>query len=132
MPKTYTQTVVVNFPTSPLTFYSMEPQPINNKLYAKAFLDSFDGSKTDWFDIGIRKVYLDGTEKFWYYKPTLQKVINAPGENGTYTQFCKDGSVIQKRGQNTYYWSGAAVDVPEPVGKWSKCFCCYQHDGDSD
>jgi len=109
----------------------MEPVPINNKIYAKAFLDTQDESKTEWFDDFVKKTYVDGTEKCWYNKPTLNFVLTVPA-NGTYTQFYNDGSVIQKFGDQTYHWSTESVDLPEPVGQWSKCFCCYQHDGDSD
>jgi hypothetical protein len=131
MPKSYIQTVEIYYPKSEFTFYSMEPIPVNNRLYAKAFLDTEDGSKTEWFDEYVKKIYVNDTVKCWYHKPTLNVVLTTPG-NGTYTQFYKDGSVIQKLGQNTYHWSTEFVDLPEPVGSWSKCFCCYHHDGDSD
>lgn len=109
----------------------MEPIPVNNKSYAKAFHDLEDGSRTEWCDDFVKKVYLNGTVKCWYYKPTLKDVLTVPG-NGTYTQFYKDGSVIQKIGALTYHWSVESVELPEPVGAWMKCFCCYHHDGDSD
>ena len=131
MPKSYIQTVEIYYPKSPFSFHSMEPIPVNNKIYAKAFLDSQDGSKTEWFDDFVKKIYVDGTEKCWYYKPTLNVALTARG-NGTYTQFYKDGSVIQKFGNQTYHWSAEPVDLPESNGQWLKCFCCYHHDGDSD
>ncbi len=129
--KSYIQTVEIYYPKSEFTFHSFEPIPVNNRLYAKAFLDSEDGSQTEWLDKFVKKVYLDGTQKCWYYKPTLKDVLTVPG-NGTYTQFYKDGSVIQKLRESTYHWSSESVDIPESDGKWMKCFCCYHHDGDSD
>lgn len=131
MPQSYNQTVEIYYPKSTLLFYSMEPIPVNNRLYAKAFLDSNDLSRTEWFEEYVRKMYVDGTVKYWRYKPTLNVIVTTPG-NGTYTQFYKDGSVIQKSGQITFHWSSESVDLPEPVGSWGKCFCCYHHDGDSD
>ena len=120
---TYLQTMTIEFPNSPRTFFGLEPAPIcppNLKAEEDApfiILKTPTNAIIVWWDSGmIYKTEPDGTTKAWSPKISQPDAIKAcmnPSNKSSYFQYQTDGSLSAHLNGHNYYWSSSIKGTPE-------------------
>jgi len=119
----YLQTVTIEFPTSPRTFFGLEQSPICPPSLKAEDNSPFIILKTPqnaviiWWNTGmICKTESDETMRTWYPKISKAEAIKActsPKTKGAYFEYHSDGSQTAFLNGNNYYWSAPIKGTPE-------------------
>lgn len=120
---TYLQTMTIEFPNSPRTFFSIERAPICPPSFKAEddcpfiILKTPENSVIVWWDSGmIYKTDNDGTTRCWSPKISQAdaiKVCMNPANKSSYFQYNKDGSLSAHLNGHNYYWSAPMKGVAE-------------------
>ena len=124
--KTWLQTVDVHFKNSSKVYHTLELAPIPNGGKCSyinddvVYNDSVKKIVWEWDGTITQTEKETGTVKIWYPRPTLADAIAYKhtdciyGNQGSFFQFHRDGSVEAYCYDGSYYWSAATYDV-QPV-----------------
>ena len=134
--KTWLQTVDVHFKNSSKVYHTLELAPIpkgDKCSYINddvVYNDSVKKIVWEWDGTITQTEKETGTVKIWYARPTLADAIAYKhtdctyGNQGSFFQFHRDGSVEAYCYDGSYYWSAATYEVQhlydsdENMGYW--------------
>lgn len=120
---THLQTMTIEFPNSPRTFFGLELAPICPPSFKAEedapfiILKKPKNGVIIWWNSGIIcKNDPDGSTRTWYPKITQAEAIKIcmnPGNKSSYFEYHKDGSVSANLNGHNYYWSAPIKGNPE-------------------
>ena len=111
----------VTRPDNTPPYTSMAERPIYDteryKNYIRPVRTYPDRSWTEWVPAEgyVRHTAANGTIFEWYARPTIQQIWCRNNE-GTYTQFNKDGSIFEAASYGNWFWGPQDIEVlPSPI-----------------
>ena len=89
-------------------YTSMEPRPVYDENIYRNYTEPVhyceDGTKIRWTEDGnVYRWAPDGTVTVWFKRVTIRDVVLRP-ENGNFTKFNADGSVLDILDSQTWFW----------------------------